>query len=138
MNKIIAVDFDVIFLVNKYPEIVKPLRWFTDDTLFNELIALRERGVKVILWTSRLGKELENAVNFCKSMGLEFDAVHDDVEEVKEKFDSYKEWEKTKQPINRKIFANIYIDDRALTNNFQLNLGTYLKEVLYEDFCWHF
>ena len=68
-------------------------------------------------------------------MGLEFDAVNDDVEEVKEKFDSYKEWEKTKQPINRKIFANIYIDDRALTNNFQLNLGTYLKEVLYEDFC---
>ena len=134
MNKIIAVDFDGTLVENKYPEIGKPLRGFTDDTLFNELIALRERGVKVILWTSRLGKELENAVNFCKSMGLEFDAINDDVEEVKEKFESYKEWEKIKQPINRKIFANIYIDDRALTNNFQLNLGTYLKEVLYEDF----
>ena len=134
MNKIIAVDFDGTLVEDKYAEIGKPLRGFTDDALFNELITLRERGVKVILWTSRLGKELENAVNFCKSMGLEFDAINDDVEEVKEKFESYKEWEKTKQPINRKIFANIYIDDRALTNNFQLNLGTYLREVLYEDF----
>ena len=92
MNKIIAVDFDGTLVENKYPEIGKPLRGFTDDTLFNELITLRKRGVKVILWTCRLGKELENAVNFCKSMGLEFDAINDDVEEVKEKFESYKEW----------------------------------------------
>ena len=135
MNKIIAVDFDVTLVENKYPEIGKPLSGFTDDTLFNELIALRERGVKVILWTSRLGKELENAVNFCKSMGLEFDAVNDDLKEIKDEFDSYKEWQKTKYPECRKVHADIYIDDKALTNNFQLNLGTYLKEVLYEDFC---
>ena len=135
MNKIIAVDFDGTLVENKYPEIGKPLRAFTDDTLFNELITLRERGVKVILWTSRLGKELENAVNFCKSMGLEFDAVNDDLKEIKEEFDSYKERQKTKYPECRKVHADIYIDDKALTNNFQLNLGTYLKEVLYEDFC---
>ena len=135
MNKIIAVDFDGTLVENKYPEIGNPLRGFTNDTLFNELIALRKRGVKVILWTSRLGKELENAVNFCKSMGLEFDAVNDDLKEIKEEFDSYKEWQKTKYPECRKVHADIYIDDRALTNNFQLNLGTYLKEVLYEDFC---
>ena len=135
MNKIIAVDFDGTLVENKYPEIGKPLRGFTDDALFNELITLRERGVKVILWTSRLGKELENAVNFCKSMGLEFDAVNDDLKEIKEEFDSYKEWQKTKYPECRKVHADIYIDDKALTNNFQLNLGTYLKEVLYEDFC---
>ena len=135
MNKIIAVDFDGTLVENKYPEIGKPLRGFTEDTLFNELITLRERGVKVILWTSRLGKELENAVKFCKSMGLEFDAVNDDLKEIKEEFDSYKEWQKTKYPECRKVHADIYIDDKALTNNFQLNLGTYLKEVLYEDFC---
>lgn len=135
VNKIIAVDFDGTLVENKYPEIGKPLRGFTDDTLFNELIALRERGVKVILWTSRLGKELENAVNFCKSMGLEFDAVNDDLKEIKDEFDSYKEWQKIKYPECRKVHADIYIDDKALTNNFQLNLGTYLKEVLYEDFC---
>lgn len=135
MNKIIAVDFDGTLVENKYPEIGKPLRGFTDDTLFNELIALRKHGVKVILWTSRLGKELENAVNFCKSMGLEFDAVNDDLKEIKDEFDSYKEWQKTKYPECRKVHADIYIDDKALTNNFQLNLGTYLKGVLYEDFC---
>ena len=132
MNKIVAVDFDGTLVENKYPEIGKPLRGFTDDTLFNELIALRKHGVKVILWTSRLGKELENAVNFCKSMGLEFDAVNDDLKEIKDEFDSYKEWQKTKYPECRKVHADIYIDDKALTNNFQLNLGTYLKEVLYE------
>lgn len=108
MNKIIAVDFDGTLVENKYPEIGKPLRGFTDDTLFNELIALRERGVKVILWTSRLGKELENAVNFCKSMGLEFDAVNDDLKEIKDEFDSYKEWKKLNNLLIEK-YSQIFI-----------------------------
>ena len=77
------------------------------------------------MWTCRSGIQLTQAVFFCKSYGLEFDAVNENLPDIIEKYGND----------SRKISADIYIDDKALTNNFQLNLGTYLKEVLYEDFC---
>lgn len=98
-SKIYAVDFDgTLNLAEDYPKLGEPNR---------ELIAyLRGRqqdGDKVILWTCREGSLLKSAVKFCKSYGLEFDAVNDNLRENAEHF----------QNNCRKVFADYYIDDRS-------------------------
>ena len=96
---ILAVDFDGTLCENKYPRIGAPNR-----ALIDSLIVARSKGDKVILWTCRAGKELSAAVKWCKGLGLEFDAVNDNLPEIVETFGSN----------NRKIFAHYYIDDRSL------------------------
>lgn len=59
-------------------------------------------GAKIILWTCRTGKMLDNAVAWCSEQGLEFDAVNQNLPAVIEAFGDD----------TRKIFANMYIDDR--------------------------
>lgn len=94
----IAVDFDGTIVENKYPGIGKP-KLFAFETLRE----LQKRGTLLILWTYRSGKELEEAVDFCKKKGIEFYAVNKNYPE--EKYDS---------TISRKIDADIYIDDKNL------------------------
>ena len=95
---IIAVDFDGTLCENQWPEIGLP-----NTRLIKELIHRRAQGDKLILWTNRVDDKLENAVNWCKEQGLEFDAVNDNLPEIVESFGSN----------CRKVFADIYIDDRA-------------------------
>ncbi|MFO7844792.1 MAG: hypothetical protein R6V16_13360 [Bacteroidales bacterium] len=94
----IAVDFDGTIVDHEYPEIGKPKLF-----AFETLKALQDKGVSLILWTFRAGKELEEAVEFCKKNGIEFYAVNKNYPE--EIFDD---------SISRKINADIYIDDRNL------------------------
>jgi len=95
----IAVDFDGTIVEHKYPEIgdEKP---FAIDTL----IKLQSDGHKLILWSVREGKLLEEAINFCKERGLEFYAVNSD-NQTGALF---------KKVETRKVRADIYIDDRNL------------------------
>ena len=58
----------------------------------------------MILWTCRNGIDLTKAIEFCRNIGLVFDAINDNLPEIKVKY----------QNNSRKIFANIYIDDRAV------------------------
>ena len=95
---IIAVDFDGTIVEHEYPNIGKT-RLFAFETLK----MLQDKGHQLILWTYRSGKELDDAVNFCKENGLEFYAVNSNYPE--EEFDN---------TISRKINADIYIDDRNL------------------------
>ena len=67
---IYAVDFDGTLCESMFPEIGVP-----NMALINHLIKRREQGHKVILWTCRVGEWLQNAVEWCKELGLEFDAV---------------------------------------------------------------
>lgn len=98
MNNIIAVDFDGTIVTHEYPRIGKEIP-FAIDTL----IRLQREGYRLILWTVRSGKLLDEAVDYCKSRGLEFYAVNANFpEEVFESKDS------------RKVNANIYIDDRQV------------------------
>ncbi len=92
----IAVDFDDTIVENAYPNIGKPKLF-----AFETLIALQKKGFRLILWTVRTGKELDEAVNFCKQNGVEFYAVNKNYPE--EVFDSN---------TARKIEADIFIDDR--------------------------
>jgi len=94
---IIAVDFDGTIVDHKYPAIGK-----TKLFAFETLKQLQKQGHQLILWTYRADMELEDAVSFCKKNGLEFYAVNKNYPE--EQFDE--------NSISRKIYADIYIDDR--------------------------
>jgi hydroxymethylpyrimidine pyrophosphatase-like HAD family hydrolase len=95
---IIAVDFDGTIVNHEYPEIGKPKLF-----VFETLKALQEKGHQLILWTYRAGKELDEAVEYCRRNGVEFYAVNKNYPE--EVYDN---------TISRKILADIYIDDRNI------------------------
>jgi hydroxymethylpyrimidine pyrophosphatase-like HAD family hydrolase len=95
---VIAIDFDGTIVEHRYPFIGK-IRPFAFETLE----ALQVNGHRLILWSHRAGKKLEEAVQFCRSHGIEFYAVNKNFpEEIWNEDDS------------RKILADIYIDDRNL------------------------
>ncbi len=99
--KIIAVDFDGTLSTNEWPGIGKP-----NIGLIVYLIWMRWLGVKVILWTCRSGEYLDQAVEFCKEHGLEFDAINENLPEIIEHMGGD----------TRKIYADIYIDDKSNTH----------------------
>jgi hypothetical protein len=94
----IAVDFDGTIVEHEYPAIGKEKLF-----AFQTLKELEKLGARLILWTFRTGKELDEAVEFCKKNGVEFYAVNKNYPE--EIFD---------ESISRKIDADIYIDDKNL------------------------
>ena len=95
---VIAVDFDGTIVEHKYPEIGKEMMFATDT-----LKALQEKGHRLILWTYRVGKELDDAVDFCKQRGVEFYAVNKNYPE-----------EVIDATTPRKLNADIFIDDRNI------------------------
>ncbi len=95
---IIAVDFDGTIVDHEYPEIGK-----TKLYAFETLKQLQKQGYQLIMWTYRAGEYEKKAVEFCKENGLEFYAVNKNYPE--EVFD---------KTISRKIYADIYIDDRNI------------------------
>ncbi|GEM_PF-53056 len=99
INLKIAVDFDGTIVEHAYPAIGKEKLF-----AFSTLKELEKRGAKLILWTFRTGKELEEAVEFCRQHGIEFYAVNKNYPE--EEFDETK--------VSRKIDVDIYIDDKNL------------------------
>ena len=96
---VIAVDFDGTIVTHEYPRIGKPVP-FAIQTL---LKLQREDHHQLILWTVREGTLLKEAVDYCAAKGLEFYAVNS----------NYPEEDPT-QPANRKVTAELYIDDRNL------------------------
>jgi len=94
----IAVDFDGTIVEHDYPEIGKEKLF-----AFQTLKELNKMGARLILWTFRTGKELDEAVDYCRKNGVEFYAVNKNYPE--EIFD---------ETISRKINADIYIDDKNL------------------------
>ena len=98
---IFAIDYDDTLFTNAYPAIGEP-----KYKMISKVKKLREQGHKIILWTCRSGKELEEAVESCREYGLEFDAVNENVN-PSPRFNP------------RKVFAHYYVDDRnALIEDF--------------------
>lgn len=102
---IIAVDFDGTLCEEMtYPEIGEP-----NTELIEWLVSRRKSGkYRLILWTCRCGSELVNAINWCAEQGLEFDAINGNLPENIEKYGND----------SRKVFADIYIDDRSGDRGF--------------------
>lgn len=97
---IIAVDFDGTIVEHKYPSIGREIP-FAIETL-KKLQAERH---KLILWSVREGRLLDEAVQFCREHGLEFYAINRDYpEEEKGQNNHY----------SRKLKADVFIDDRNL------------------------
>ena len=97
---VIAVDFDGTIVEHRYPAIGPELP-FAIDTLRQ----LASEGHRLILWTVREGQYLDDAVEFCRSRGLEFYAVNRDYPE---------EEPERNNRFTRKLKADLWIDDRNL------------------------
>ena len=100
---ILAIDFDGTIVSDQFPEIGEPLFFAVES-----LLKLKANGNQLILWTCREDspkrKYLTEAVEFCRSLGLEFDAINCNAPE---------------SPFNhlgigRKVYADYYIDDKSM------------------------
>lgn len=95
---IIAVDFDGTIVKDEYPKIGPPQLF-----AFSTLQKMQEKGYRLILWTLRDGKKLDEAVAFCKKNGVEFYAVNKNYPEEIVNGNSI-----------RKVAADLFIDDRNI------------------------
>ena len=98
-HKVIAVDFDGVLCSERWPQIGAP-----NYAILDTLISRRAQGDRLILWTCREGKLLDEAVAWCEKQGLTFDAVNANIDERIEQYGN--------DP--RKISADEYWDDRAI------------------------
>ncbi len=97
---IYAVDFDNTLAVTRFPEIVEP-----KAKVVAAVKMLKANGHKIILWTSRAGKDLKDAVEWCTEQGIVFDAVNEPLPEQMDRWGND----------TRKVYADFYIDDKAMT-----------------------
>ena len=91
---IIAVDFDGTLQIGKDPNM----------PLISRLIREQQQGNTVILWTCREGKSLREACRFLYQHGLVPNGVNENSPEAIRRLGH--------NP--RKIYADIYIDDKAV------------------------
>ena len=94
---IMAVDFDGTLVRDKFPEIGAERENFC-----KVIRILQKMGVKSILWTSRTGSALDEAIEWCEDHDLHFDAINKNLPEVIELTGTD----------TRKVYANVYFDDR--------------------------
>ena len=98
--KIFAVDFDGTLCFSQWPELGE-----ANLPLIEKLKEYKSNGDKLILWTCRQGENLDAAVQWCKENELYFDAVNDNLQEIKDLFGNN----------SRKITADFYVDDKGIS-----------------------
>ena len=96
----IAVDFDGTIVTHEYPKIGTELP-FATETL---KMLIRDHH-KLILWSVREGKLLDEAVEWCRERGVEFWAINKDYPEESLANNNH---------FSRKLKADLFIDDRNL------------------------
>lgn len=96
----IAVDFDGTIVEHRYPEIDKELPFATET-----LRTLIKEHHRLILWSVREGKLLQDAIDWCHERGVDFWAVNRDYPEEEENKNNH---------FSRKIKADYFIDDRNI------------------------
>ena len=95
----IAVDFDGTIVEHRYPEIGREIPFATDT-----LKMLIKEGHRLILWSVREGKLLDEAVEWCRERGVDFYAVNKD----------YPEEGREDRNFSRKLKVEMFIDDRNI------------------------
>ena len=99
---IIAVDFDGTITkrdnrvwVDNNPE----NDIFVENLNVTSFLRMNRDRFYLILWTCREGKSLDNAIKYCKDIGIIFDAINENVSGV--------------FPTSAKVYADIYLDDKG-------------------------
>lgn len=110
MKKIYAFDFDGTLCKEAYPNIGRP-----NKAMIHLAKRLKQNGHKLILWTCRCGPSLEEAVSWCHSQGITFDAINSNLPETLQKYGTD----------SRKITADFYIDDKGI-GKFPILLSLFL------------
>ena len=96
---IIAIDFDGTLVKDRFPEIGEPI-WDMVEAVWK----LGFTDHELILWTSRVDKKLEEAVQWCIEHNLKFTSINSGTPGNISQYGT--------DP--RKVFADVYIDDRAV------------------------
>ncbi len=96
----IAVDFDGTVVTHCYPEIGEELPFATET-----LRMLIKDHHRLILWTVREGKLLQEAIDWCHERGVDFWAINRDYPEEEEENNNH---------FSRKLKADYFIDDRGI------------------------
>ncbi len=96
----IATDFDGTIVEHRYPEIGAEIP-FATETL---RMLINDRH-KLILWSVREGKLLDEAIEWCRERGVEFYAVNRDYPEESIEGNNH---------FSRKVKADVFIDDRNI------------------------
>jgi len=99
---IVAVDFDGILCQDAFPGIGKP-----NYGMISFVRQLIDEGHEVILWTSRTGDRLAEAVMWCEDYGLHFCAIN---ENAPSNLAQYQAEYPTPSP---KVYADLYLEDRC-------------------------
>jgi hypothetical protein len=94
---LIAIDFDGTIVEDKFPGIGK-----AKPFAFETLKMLQADGHRIILWTYRHGRKLEEAIQFLRDQDIHLYAVNR----------SYPEEAPHPSDVSRKIHADLFIDDR--------------------------
>lgn len=97
---IVAVDFDGVLCEDAFPDIGRP-----NYDMISFVRQLIDEGHEVILWTSRAGDRLAEAVDWCEDRGLHFCAVN---ENAPSNLAQYLVEYPTPSP---KVYADLYLED---------------------------
>lgn len=96
---IIAVDFDGVLNASPYPSVgvlVAGAKQAMEE--------LKAQGHTLIIWTCREGQDQTDAINFLLEKGIPFDGINCNARENFERYSND----------CRKVFADLYIDDKCV------------------------
>lgn len=104
IKKIVAIDFDGTLTIKDNRVWKDSTDNYINDhmeenTSVTDWVRKNRDNMYLILWTSRSGKSLRSAIEFCSSIGIYFDAVNDNIVSFN---------------CSNKIMADIYIDDKSV------------------------
>lgn len=111
-NGIVAVDFDGTIVTHQFPAIGEEI-----PGAFRVLRRLQKHGHKIILWTCREDDDqnpyLLQAVNFLSEHGIKLRSVNENLPD-----------DEFRNPVHlrRKVFANVYLDDRNINSTVDWNV----------------
>lgn len=97
---IIAIDFDGTIVQDRFPDIGEMIPGAKEV-----INALHADGHRIIIWTSRTGVELARAVEWLAKTGIKYHLVNESCPDNTKKYGGRD---------TRKIYADIYVDDRGL------------------------
>lgn len=100
---IVAVDFDGVLCEDRFPGIGAP-----DYEVVSLVRQLIDAGHEVILWTSRTGDRLIEAVEWCEDRGLHFCAVNENAPSNRARYEA-----EYPEP-SPKVYADVYVEDHDL------------------------